>query len=178
MVNLVPLWKIGTRDQAKEILVTSRERTKALISDLSDSQLKSRTQLGGGAWSIKDLLGHLAGYEEQATAIALGKKPRFDFSKFASVDERNAADIERKRDWSVKQVRQDLTNMRTALLDAIDGMDDERWLTKIETRNGRSALALVLGNLLVGGHYGLFAHDLAHITDLKKSVKALTAEPK
>lgn len=145
------------------------------VDQLDERQMRTRTQLGGGGWSVKDLLGHLAGYEEQAVALATGKKPRFDFSTFDSVDERNAADIERKGNWSVKRVRDDLEAMRSRLLDAIDSMDEENWAAKVPTRTGRSALALVLGKLLVGGHYGLFAHDLAHTRDLKKSVKLLTS---
>lgn len=47
-------------------------------------------------------------------------------------------------------------------------MEEEQWSAKIQTSSGSSALALELGRLLVGGHYGLFAHDLAHITDLKE----------
>lgn len=168
-----PLWKIGTRARAKEILVESRERTMGLVTELNDKQMKLPTNLGGGRWSVKDLLGHLAGYEEQAAALIRGDKPRFGFANFDSVDERNAADIERKRSWSVKRIMQDLEKRRTDLLDAIDAMDDERWTEKVQTRTGRSGLALVLGKLLVGGHYGLFAHDLAHIQDLKKSVKEL-----
>lgn len=165
-----------TRAQAMEILDVTRSRTEELVADLTEGQMRRPTQLGGGGWSIKDLLGHLAGYEEQAVALVTGEKPRFDFGRFGSVDERNAADIERKRSWSVKRVRQDLESMRAALVNAIEETDDERWTAKIQTSSGRSALALVLGKLLVGGHYGLFAHDLAHITDLKKSVKMLRSQ--
>lgn len=176
MPKPTPLWKVPTRAQAKEVLTSSRERTLALVEQLDQRQMKERTQLGGGAWSVKDLLGHLSGYEEQAVGLATGKKPRFDFGKFASVDERNAADVERKSTWTVKRVLDDLGSTRASLLEVIDTMDDELWLSKIQTRNGRSSLALVLGKLLVGGHHGLFAHDLAHIRDLEKSVKLLKGE--
>jgi len=121
-----------------------------LVDKLNDRQMKTTSHLGGGGWSVKDLLGHLAGYEEQALAIATGKNPRFDFSRFESVDERNAADIERKRNWTVNRIRRDLEAMRSALLEVIDGMEEERWTAKVQTRTGRSALALVLGRLLVG----------------------------
>jgi uncharacterized protein (TIGR03083 family) len=168
-----PLWSTPTQAQAKEILVTSRSRTDALIGELNDAHLKVRTPLGGGDWSIKDLLGHLSGYEEQAVGVATGKKPRFDYSKFNSIDERNAADTERKRNWSLKRVRENLEQMRSALLEAIDAMDEQTWKAKIPTRSGRSSLALVLGRLLAGDRHGLFAHDLAHIRDLEKSVEPL-----
>lgn len=153
----------------------ARSRIMELVDPLDERQMRTRTELGAGSWSVKDLLGHLAGYEEQATALATGKKPRFDFSSFGSVDERNAADIERKRNWSVQRVSADLEAMRSRLIAAIDSMDDEGWVTRVPTRTGTSALALLLGKLLVGGRHGFFAHDLAHLNDLKKSVKLITS---
>lgn len=160
-----------TRAEAEEILTYSRSRTLALVNQLEPRQMKVPTLLGGGTWSVKDLLGHLSGYEEQAVALAVGERPRFDFWRFSSVDERNAADLERKRTWTVKRVLEDLASTRLRLLEVIDNMDDERWTAKVQTRTGRSALALVLGRLLVGGPHGLFAHDLAHIRDLERSVE-------
>ncbi len=171
--RVTAIWKMPTRSQAKDVLIYSRARTLTLVDQLDPGQMKDRTQLGGNAWSVKDLLGHLSGYEEQAIALATGKKPRFDFSSFTSVDERNAADVERKRRWTVTRVIDDLASTRASLLEVIDSMDDERWAAKIQTRSGRSALALVLGKLLVGGKNGLFAHDLAHIRDLERSVNLL-----
>lgn len=173
MKTLTPLWKMPTREQAKEILIVSRARTDALAGHLTAAEMKRTTNLGGGAWSVKDLLGHLAGYEEQAVAIITGQRTTFDYAGVGSVDERNAADLARKSKWSVSRARKELQTRRSAFLEAIESMDDERWTSKIQTRNGRSALGLVLGKLLVGGHHGLFAHDLAHIRDLERSVKLL-----
>jgi uncharacterized protein (TIGR03083 family) len=172
MSSQTAIWRMPTRAEAIEILVACRARTEALIDGLDEKQMKTRTLLGGGDWSVKDLLGHLAGYEEDALAFVTGERPR-RAHKFASVDERNAAEIERKRSWSVRRVRQDSQRVRAAFLTSIENMDDERWKGKVETQQGRSALGLVLGRLLVGGRHGLFAHDLAHIRDLERSVKSL-----
>lgn len=173
MGDFKPLFRMPSPAEAKRILIATRSRTEGLIQGLSEARLKTQGQLGGGEWSIKDLLGHLAGYEEQAVAVATGKKPGFDFSKYGSVDERNAADIERKRIWSAKRIREDLDRQRRAVLESIDAIDDTRWESKIPTRDGHSSLGLVLGRLLSGDRYGLFAHDLAHIGDLEKSVKVI-----
>lgn len=40
-------------------------------------------------------------------------------------------------------------------------------------RSSSRHIALVLGRLLGGGHHGLYAHDLAHLRDLGKSVEPL-----
>jgi hypothetical protein len=171
--NPTPLWKTPTRSQAKKVLVVCRSRIEALVGELTHAELRRTTAVGGGVWSVKDLLGHLSGCEEQAVALITGKKSRFDFRRFATGDERNAADVERKRSWSLKRVRQDFDQTRSALLKAIEGMDDKEWMRKVETSAGRSALGLVLGRLLVGGKHGLYAHDLAHARDLERSVDKL-----
>ena len=168
-----PLWRMPTRAEAVEILVAAREPIEKLLDELDDKQMTKVTLLGGGSWSVKDLLGHLAGYEEDATAIALAKPRPKRFQGFESFDERNAADIEYMRKKSLKVVRAGFEKSRAALVHAIEDMDDERWTAKVETGKGRSALGLVLGRFLVGGKHGLFAHDLAHARDLERSVEAL-----
>jgi hypothetical protein len=173
VTNLEPLWRLPTRAQAIEVLVIGRKKIEKLLADLDDSQFKITTLLGGGNWSVKDLLGHLASVEEDALAIATGKKPRFG-SPGLSVDELNAARIRHKTNWTAARVREDFQGVRADLLNAIETMGDEGWKSKIPWGQGRSALGLVLGKKLVGGRHGLFAHDLAHLRDLERSVKALS----
>jgi len=162
-----------TRAEALEILRSSRARTEALIEGLAEAQLTTRASLGGGNWSIKDLIGHLAGWEELALAQITAKRPPHLTGTFSSADELNAAEIERKRNWSLAKVRKDAERVRTALLQEIESMDDERWMSKIQFGKGRSALGLVLARTLVGGRHGPFAHDLAHFYDLERSVRSL-----
>jgi uncharacterized protein (TIGR03083 family) len=162
-----------TRAEALEILRSSRVRTEALMEGLTEAQLTARTSLGGGHWSIKDLIGHLAGVEEVALSVITGKRPAYLTASFSSAKGFNDAEIERKRNWSPAKIRKDAERVRAALLKEIETMDDERWTSKIQIGERRSALALVLANALVGGRHGPFAHDLAHLYDLERSIKAL-----
>ena len=50
-----------------------------------------------------------------------------------------------------------------------------RWLEKIPSGRGRSALGLILAKALNGDKYGFFAHDFAHGRGLEAAVAALTA---
>jgi uncharacterized protein (TIGR03083 family) len=161
------------RAEALEILRSSRSGTGALIEGLTEAQLTARTSLGGGNWSIKDLIGHLAGVEEVALAVITGKRPAYLTASFSSAKGFNDAEIERKRNWSLAKIRKDAERVRAALLKEIETMDDERWTSKIQIGTGRSALVLVLGRMLVGGRHGPFAHDLAHLYDLERSVRSL-----
>jgi hypothetical protein len=164
---------IRTRAEALEILRSSRARTEGLMAGFTDAQLKTVTSLGGGDWSIKDLIGHLAVWEELALAQITGRRPAHLKGSFTTADELNAAEIERKRNWTLARVRKDAGRVRTALMGAIENMDDERWMSKVQFGRSRSTLALVVGRTLGGGRHGPFAHDLAHLHDLERSVKSL-----
>ncbi len=164
-----------TRVEALGVLRSSRAQSDALVVGLTDGQIKTRASLGGGDWSVKDLIGHLAGWEELALAHISARRPRHLSGAFTSADEFNASEIERKINWSLERVRKDSERVRTALLEAIDDMSDDRWMSKIDTGKGRSSLGLVLGKTLAGGRHGPFAHDLAHLHDLKRSVRSLAS---
>lgn len=171
MDDFSPLWKTATRDQAVTILTTCRAWTDGAISALSPAQVETPTVLGDGTWTVKDLLGHLASWEERALEI-IGLRPKKEHG-YSSPDEFNARHLEIKRTWSLEEVRHDYDTVRSELVQAIVEMDDERWLSKIETASGRSSVALVLAKLLTGGKYGYFAHDFAHRRDLEKSLSLL-----
>ena len=170
MTDLVPIWKTPPRAEAVAMLRACRAHTDHAIAPLTTKQRTTPTTLGDGTWTVKDLLGHLATWEERALdAIAGGPPP-----PFATADELNAHELARKRTWSLAKVEREYDAVRTALVDAIEAMDDERWLDKVDTGSGRTALAIRLGKLLVGGRHGWFAHDLAHRADLAKAVRHLT----
>ena len=143
-----------------------------MIVDLAPPQLTAVGPLGGGLWSIKDLLGHLATWEERALVIAgAWKPPKAASSVPTTTDAFNAVNIDRKRGWSWSRVSTDAARVRTALLEMIEEMDDGTWRAKVAVGESRSALGLVLAKLLTGARYGYFAHDLAHYADLRKAVR-------
>lgn len=132
------------------------------------------TLLGDGTWTVKDLLGHLAAWEARGLGL-LEARRKATSPSFADADEFNAHHLALRRSWSLARVRRDYDSVRTALVRAIEAMDDEQWFAKIETPRGRSARALVLARVLAGGAYGYLAHDFAHRRDLERALKVLTA---
>jgi uncharacterized protein (TIGR03083 family) len=168
-----PLWRTPTRSEAAEILRTSRDITDALLDGVPSKRMAEIGPLGGGVWSINDLIGHLATWEERALIIMGARQPLADAAAQPSTtDEFNAFHIERKRRWSAARIRKDAAAVRSDLLAAIAGATDDDWLTKVDTGNGRSALGLYLGKVLTGEKYGYYAHDLAHYRDLRKATGA------
>jgi hypothetical protein len=55
-----------TREEALAALRDGDRRIQRLVAKLSDADLARRSVLGGGDWSVADLLGHLASWEQRA----------------------------------------------------------------------------------------------------------------
>jgi len=171
MEGFQPIGRLPSRAEAIDHLRAQRARLLAAIDGLSDKQMKAPSMLGGGEWSIHDLLGHLASCETRVVALLTGQPLPAVFFEM-TVDDRNAAEVARKRAWTVQRIRRESTDVHTALLQAIRDSTDDRWTEKIPIGGGRtSALGLVAGRILAGK--GLFAHDMAHMRDLERSVKRL-----
>ena len=164
-----PLWRTPTRAEAVAVLRSGREVTDSLIDELSAKRMSEIGPLGGGAWSITDLIGHLATWEERALVIMGARQSPAHLGRAQTTDEFNAFHVERKRRWAPARVRRDADAVRNELIAAIGDTTDERWLAKVDTGSGKSALGLYLGKVLTGEKYGFYAHDLAHYKDLRRA---------
>jgi len=160
---------IPTRREALRILERLRSETTGLIDDLS-ARARTTPGLGGGTWSPKDLLGHLASWEE----FALDALAAWDRDEPAPVDQLwrtvsttaiNRQNVERKALWSFGKVRRESDRTHAELLETIRAMSDARWRGTVTSR-GRKPLALRLGAIL-GGPGGVFRHDESHLPSLR-----------
>ncbi len=165
---------LPTRRQAIRILEEGRARTDELIDRLPRGAL-ARPGLGGGTWSPKDLLGHLASWEEYALdaldAWERDTRAPIDELQFTvSTGRINAQNVERKAGWSLAKVRRETERTHEELLRAIRSMSDPRW-RRPATPRGRRPLGARLGAIL-GGPAGPFRHDVAHHLSLAAFVAA------
>lgn len=153
-----------SRRQAIRVLGEGRARIDELLDHLPRAAL-TRPGLGGGTWSPKDLLGHLASWEEYALDAldAWGRDERapIDELQFTlSTSRINAQNVERKAGLSFARVRREADRTHEELLAAIRGLSDARWRAPATSR-GRKPLGARLGAIL-GGPAGPFRHDEAH----------------
>lgn len=158
---------IGRR-RAIEILDDQRRRTLELIAAVP-ARVRTRPGLGGGTWSVKDLLGHLESWERHALdALAAWDRnepaPIDVALRATSLHEVNGREVERKAGRSFRLIEASAATTHRELLDAIDAMTDERW-ARPATSRGRRALGRRLGQILAGA--GAFGHDEAHLKDLE-----------
>jgi len=155
---------LPTRRRAIRILEEGRARTLDLIEGLPRSALTT-VGLGGGEWSPKDLIGHLASWEEYALdALAAwhrGERAPIDELQFSiSTSGINRQNVERKARWSLARVRGDAERTHAELIAVVEGMSDARWRGPV-TERGRKPLAIRIGGIL-GGPGGHFRHDESH----------------
>lgn len=154
-----------------------------LTRGLSDEELTRAMTIGDGDWSVKDLIGHLASWEEIAFRSVeewrAGRKPWVEeeiFSTDEGVDRWNGGEVERKRAMSLVQVRQGAEASHARALEEIERMSDDEWGSRppYETKR-RKRLADLLGSVL-GAPKRPFGHAFAHLPDLRRYVEELRRE--
>jgi hypothetical protein len=169
-----------TRDDALRALREGHARIDELLGGLSEEQLARPATIGGGDWSAKDLIGHLATWEELALRsmkeFQEGEKPwvespagPFSAPATGKVDAFNAAAVAEKQAQTLADVRRGAANVHDELVRRIAAMSEEEWVSKAsyETPNRRRRkLCTLLGSIL-GAPQQPFGHAFAHIPDLE-----------
>ena len=165
--------KVPTRAQALTILEDGDRAVRDLIARLPRRAL-TMPGLGGGDWSPKDLLGHLAAWEERAVAAMQAwdedHGPAFDkelWSKSTSVINRES--VERKAKLSTPEIVRRADATHAELVTRIRAMSDRQW-RQPGTSRGRTPVGARLGGIL-GGPAGYFRHAEAHLKDLRAFVE-------
>jgi len=161
-----------TRQEAVAILDDRDGRLHQLLDRLGAEPMAAPATIGGGDWSAKDLLAHIAFWEELAVE-RLGDWRAGQLPPRRETDELNAENQERSAGQSLETVRERARSAHAGLVQAIVAMDDEEWT---ETR-AFGERAFSLGELLGGitaGEAGAFDHVDAHIEDLRAYVESLS----
>jgi hypothetical protein len=163
-----------TRAEAIRILEEGRTAIEELLARIPRADLE-RPGVGGGEWSPKDLVGHLASWEERA----LEALAAWDRDERAPIDRElysrklsdiNAEAVAAKAGMTFAQVRRAADRTHAELLEAIRTMPDERWNAPATAR-GRKPLGHRLGQILVGK--AAFDHAQAHVESLRRFVDSL-----
>jgi hypothetical protein len=167
-----------SRREALATLRQGQDRVAELLAQLSDDQLVEPATIGGGDWSAKDLIGHIAAWAEVAVeALAEWRRgqmpwverPDGPMSGSDQVDAFNARSVEEKRALGLGEVAQGAQASHRALVAAIEGMTEEEWRSKawypIPSGHERT-LADLLG-FLTAAPKRPFGHAFAHLPDLE-----------
>jgi hypothetical protein len=160
---------LPTRRRTLAMLAEQRAQIDAMLARLVPRD-RTRPGLGGGGWSPKDLVSHLAAWERFALdAVAAwerGERAPIDrelWSRSTSAINADAVAAAAHLSWARAKRRADATHGE--LVGLIGSMSDARWRTPATSR-ARSPLGMRIGQLLAGST-GPFTHDLAHLKDLQ-----------
>jgi hypothetical protein len=173
-----------TPAEAAAILTEGSESLDALFSRLSRDAAEARGTIGTGAWSARDLAGHIETWEEVALRtiedIRAGRPPdiRNTVTDEASLDLFNAAEIERKeaRGWEETVTSFRATNAR--LVATIRTIADDDW-GRVPPGAGDDRMRTFGEH--IGSSTGMpthpFRHAWAHLPDLEAFVHTATEGP-
>ena len=159
-----------------EALATLRDgdaRIQDLLAGLTPDELSAPATIGGGDWSAKDLVGHLAFWEELALSALTVWKQGAEPDTVGAVDEVNAANHVRKAKWSLERVLAESREVHERLMREIKGLPDREWSAPPpKSFARRESLGARLGGL-TGAADGMFRHAFAHLGDLRGYVEPL-----
>jgi hypothetical protein len=165
--------KLPSRKRALATLEDGNARLRDLPLGLSDEQLTAPSTIGGGDWSAKDLIGHVAFWEELALLAITVWNQGAEPDTVGAVDEVNAANHVRKAKWSLERVLTESREVHERLIREIQALPDRVWTAPAPaTFARRESLGARLGGL-TGATDGMFRHAFAHLDDLRAYVESL-----
>jgi hypothetical protein len=102
---------------------------KESYAGLSDSELAEPGVMGN--WSVRDILGHVTTWEEEALKylpliLEGGRPPRYS-TKYGGIDAFNAQMTEQKRDRALSEVLQQLDETHRRLIDYVHIAPEEQF---------------------------------------------------
>ncbi len=165
-----------TRDQAVGILHDGYERLWGRLSGLPDADVTRPATLGGGDWSVQDLIGHLAAWEQRALDAIdrwRGDAPVEVMAGVAAVDAFNARHLEATRARTVSEVREDARVIHEELIEQLHALSERDWRSLVTMSNGRRHRLGTLVGGITGGPGGSFRHVWAHLPDVEAFVGSL-----
>ena len=167
-----------TREEALATLAEGRAAIAALVAKLDDEQFERPRTIGGGDWSARDLVSHLAHWEELAQEAAgewrAGQEPSIErVFRDGTVDEVNAKNDAASRGLTAAQVRERAARAHAAIVATVTATSDEEWSRKgAYATERRETLGMLLASILGAPKRG-FGHAFAHLPDLQAYVSTL-----
>jgi uncharacterized protein (TIGR03083 family) len=152
--------------QIAALLSAEREVLIGSLAGLSHEQMTSRPVIG--AWTVKDLLGHVTAWHKLALdALAAWQEGRGP-PPFAGLDEFNAEQAELRRDWTLERVREEFEEAHATLVGAVAGLSPRALAEKrMFIGDDPRSLRQTLGRLLWGVQ-GQFRHASEHAHQIRR----------
>ncbi|HYR62749.1 MAG TPA: DinB family protein [Actinomycetota bacterium] len=165
-----------TPGEAAAILAQGSAALESLFGRLTPEMAEARGTIGGGAWSARDLAGHIETWEQVALRtieeLRAGRRPsiRETVTDAASMDRFNAAEVERKAGRGWEDTLAGFREVNATLVGTVRAVTDGEWAA---VPAGQQDDARTLGEHVgsaTGMPKGPFRHAWAHLGDLEAFV--------
>ena len=160
-----------TRDEMLRALRQTRSILLETVDGIPEDVMV--TQPVTGSWTIKDLLGHMAMWQQVGLSFitdyrASGTPQSLGLENDAAVDAYNWRGADLRRDWSLARVRAELDDAQRNLLSAVETLSDDD-LHRALPAPWHSATTLE--HLIAINSY---EHDLEHLEQTKQWKRSAT----
>ena len=149
------------RGEVRTVVEDSWRQLDAALADLDAAALAEPGVVGD--WSVKDLVGHVAAWEQRALHLIAawrGGAGR-DGIEDVAVEDYNAAEAERRHAWSLAQVQAEAAETRAQLRQALEALTDEDWVAPLRVGEQEAQVGTWVGNVLGGALPGSHADEHA-----------------
>jgi DinB superfamily len=164
-----------TRERAVATLEEGDATIRALLERLPDEALTRPATIGGGEWSAKDLIGHLATWEQIALRTIdewrSGVAPWITTGP-ETTDEINERTVAEKAQRSLDSVRSEAASVHRELVLALQRLSESEWAAPIEDEGRIRTFESLLGGVL-GAPRRPFGHAFAHAPDLEAFARSI-----
>ena len=122
----------------RQILQRLERRWRELHESLEGLSHKEMEEpVFDGGWSVKDLLGHLTTWEEEAIkamALMARGQPQPRYRQYSGIDGFNAGESKKKAGLSLEDVQSQLMETHHRLMSVVAEMAEEHWVTETRIR--------------------------------------------
>lgn len=116
---------MDVQTELHQALIKSRDEILSVCDAMDETQ--RRAPIVDGQWSAHDLIGHLSYCEgdtlDHLTQTFKEGRPR-KMPSDTSIDDLNARQAAKRKDWTYARLRAEFENTRNALIQRIDGMSE------------------------------------------------------
>jgi hypothetical protein len=155
--------------EAVERLEEGQRALDEALAGLTDEQVRRPATLGGGDWSVKDLIDHIVSWERRALEVfdaAAHDAPFEALIGIRAVDVLNERNITASRGRSLRDLRRDAQTTHGELMAGVAGQTAAGWRSLVTMSTGRRHQLGTLVGATTAGPSGPFMHVWAHLPDV------------
>jgi uncharacterized protein (TIGR03083 family) len=147
---------------SRELLATVEDTWRQFDAAIEGLDEAALTEAGVvDQWSIKDLIGHVTAWEQKALQHVDRYRRGDAFTGDTTVDDYNASESARRRDWPLAKVLEESAETRQWLRTTLESLGEDEWSTPVGEGEREGPLGEWVGGAL-GGPTGPGTHAAEH----------------